>query len=97
MENEKIKGKIIKISGSVVDVRFPPEHMPSIYEALTVSPDGKSTVTMEVERHVGEGVVRCIMMSGSEGLYRGMEVTPTGEGISVPVGKCTLGRMFDVT
>ncbi|MCD8002609.1 MAG: F0F1 ATP synthase subunit beta [Clostridia bacterium] len=97
MEQEnKVRGTIIKISGSVVDVRFPTDNMPSIYEELRVLVKGKEA-SMEVLRHIGGGVVRCIMMTGSEGLYRGAEVTATGAGISVPVGKCTLGRMFDVT
>ncbi len=89
------KGKIVQISGSVVDVEFPDGALPKINEALSVTADGKKRV-MEVAQHIGNGVVRCIMLSESEGLKRGAEVEDTGSGISVPVGECTLGRMFNV-
>lgn len=88
-------GKIVQISGSVVDVEFPDGALPKINEALSVTADGKKRV-MEVAQHIGNGVVRCIMLSESEGLKRGAEVEDTGSGISVPVGECTLGRMFNV-
>ncbi len=90
-----MKGKIVQVSGSVIDVFFTDKPLPRIREALTVRLNDKTEV-MEVAQHIGDGVVRCIMLAGSEGLYRGMEVTATGEGITVPVGKVTLGRMFDV-
>ena len=88
-------GRIVKISGSVVDVEFEKREMPRIREALTVVLDEK-TLVMEVAQHIGEGVVRCIMLAGSEGLRRGMEVTSTHNSIRVPVGSSTLGRMFNV-
>ncbi len=89
-----MKGIIVRIEGSVVDVHFD-DGLPKIREALTVqTPSGKKT--MEVARHVGEGTVRCIMLSGTEGLGRGMEAESTGSGIKVPVGKATLGRLFNV-
>ena len=88
-------GKIVQISGSVIDVAFEPGQLPKIREALTVTLNNKKHV-MEVAQHIGDNMVRCIMLSGSEGLSRGMSVTATGSGISVPVGKCTLGRMFNV-
>ena len=88
-------GKIVQVSGSVIDVRFDEGKLPKIREALTVSLGDKELV-MEVAGHVGEGTVRCIMLAGSEGLYRGMDVESTGSGIEVPVGECTLGRMFNV-
>lgn len=88
-------GKIIQISGSVVDVLFDTEKLPKIKEALTVELDG-NTLVMEVAQHIGNKQVRCIMLAGSEGLYRGMDVTATGDFIKVPVGECTLGRMFNV-
>lgn len=88
-------GRIIEISGSVIDVEFEKHAMPRIREALTVVLNDK-TLVMEVAQHIGEGVVRCIMLAGSEGLCRGMEVTATGSGIRVPVGEATLGRMFNV-
>ena len=89
-------GKIIQISGSVIDVQFEKGHLPRIKDALTVKL-GEKILVMEVAQHIGEAMVRCIMLAGSEGLARGMEVTATGSGITVPVGEITLGRMFNVT
>ena len=88
-------GKITQISGSIIDVRFDAEHMPRIKEALVVSYHGEKRV-MEVAQHIGNKEVRCIMLSESEGLGRGMEVESTGKSITVPVGEATLGRMFNV-
>ena len=88
-------GKIIQISGSVIDVQFEKGHLPRIKDALTVKL-GEKTLVMEVAQHIGEAMVRCIMLAGSEGLARGMKVTATGSGITVPVGEITLGRMFNV-
>ena len=88
-------GKIIQISGSVIDVAFEKGNLPKIKEALTVSLYNKVRV-MEVAQHIGGNAVRCIMLSESEGLYRGMEVAATGNNICVPVGNATLGRMFNV-
>ena len=88
-------GRIIEVSGSVVDVAFDDLHIPKIKEALTVKVDDKVRV-MEVAQHVGGGRVRCILLSGGEGLSRGMEVETTGSAIKVPVGECTLGRLFNV-
>ena len=89
------KGKIIQISGPVVDVMFEKGPLPHIKEALTVENQGKQCV-MEVAKQLGNNVIRCIMLSASEGLCRDMEVTPTGAGITVPVGEKTLGRLFHV-
>jgi len=87
-------GKIIQVSGSVVDVRYPGTKLPAIKEALVaVTPAGPKV--MEVAMHVGEGRVRCILLSGGEGLSRGMTVLSTGNQIRVPVGTCTLGRIFN--
>ena len=88
-------GKIIQVSGSVVDVSFEPGHLPKINEALTVDIDDKQLV-MEVAQHIGNNAVRCIMLCGSEGLARNMVVKATGNTIQVPVGEATLGRMFNV-
>ncbi len=88
-------GEIVSIAGSVVDVRFPEGKLPKINEALTVTVNGETRI-MEAARHTGEGVVRCILLSGSEGLSRGMDVLATGKPICVPVGRQTLGRMFNV-
>ena len=89
------KGKIVQVSGPVVDVKFEEKPIPKLREALFVEVDGERK-TMEVSSHLGEGEVRCIMLAASEGLARDMEVTATGAGISVPVGDATIGRMFNV-
>lgn len=89
------KGKIIQVSGPVVDVWFEKGGLPHIKDALIVDNHGEQCV-MEAAKHLGDNVVRCIMLSASEGLCRDMEVTSTGEGISVPVGEKVLGRLFNV-
>lgn len=89
------KGKIVQIMGPVVDVEFPQNALPAIKDALTVENNGKKLV-MEVAQHIGNNTVRCIMLASSDGLYKDMEVTATGAGIAVPVGKETLGRLFNV-
>lgn len=89
-------GKIVTVSGPVVDVEFESGCLPKIKDALIVVNDGKEC-TMEVSKHLGKNTVRCIMLSSSDGLYKGMSVTATGDGIRVPVGKKTLGRLFNVT
>ena len=90
-----MNGKIVQVSGSVIDVAFEKGSLPKIKEALTVSLADKTRV-MEVAQHIGNNMVRCIMLSESEGLARGMDVVATGNNICVPVGKATLGRMFNV-
>lgn len=90
-----MNGKIIQVSGSVVDVAFEKGSLPKIREALYVLVNNKKRV-MEVAQHIGGNVVRCLMLSESEGLSRGLEVTSTGNNIRVPVGEATLGRMFNV-
>lgn len=87
-------GKITQIIGTVVDVEFPPEDMPTIFNALHTEIDGKRLV-LEVEQHVGNNWVRCLAMGPTEGLRRGVEVEDTGAAISVPVGDPTLGRLFN--
>ena len=89
------KGKIIQVMGPVVDVAFENGNLPHIQDALTVMDNGKRCV-MEVAQHIGGDVVRCIMLASSEGLYKDMEVEATGQGIAVPVGEKTLGRLFNV-
>ena len=89
------KGRITQVSGPVVDVRFPDDDLPLIKDALETEVDGKRKV-MEVQQHIGDDTVRCIMLSASEGLCRDMEVTTEGSGIKVPVGEKTLGRLFNV-
>ena len=87
-------GKIVQVMGPVVDIEFEGE-LPDIKDALEVTVDGKRLV-MEVSQHIGSGCVRCIMLAASEGLCKDMEVTATGDAIKVPVGKKTLGRLFNV-
>ena len=89
------KGKIIQVMGPVVDVAFEDENLPAIRDALEVN-NGDKKCVMEVAQHIGNDTVRCIMLASSEGLHRDMEVTATGAGITVPVGKATLGRLFNV-
>lgn len=88
-------GKISQIMGPVVDVRFQEGALPSIYNALTIPIDEK-TVTVEVAQHIGDNTARCVAMASTDGLKRGTSVTDTGKAISVPVGKETLGRIFNV-
>ncbi len=88
-------GTVAQVMGPVVDVRFEEGHLPAIYNALTI-PLGKGTLTVEVAQHIGDGEVRCIAMGSTDGLQRGTPVTDTGKGISVPVGRETLGRIFNV-
>ncbi len=91
----EIKGKIVQVSGPVVDVEFENGRLPAILDALECTYRQKRLV-MEVAQHIGGNVVRCIMLGPSEGLHRDMEVLATGGGISVPVGEKTLGRLFNV-
>jgi F-type H+-transporting ATPase subunit beta len=87
------QGKIVQIIGAVVDVEFPREHLPKVYEALKLE---KQDLTLEVQQQLGDGVVRTIALGSSDGLQRGMDVINTGAPISVPVGPQTLGRIMDV-
>lgn len=94
--SEKNVGKIIQIIGAVIDVKFSKEHMPALYNAIEVESDNGKIIA-EVAQHIGDDVVKCIAMSSTDGLRRGMSAVDTGGPISVPVGKETLGRMFNVT
>ena len=93
-------GTIVQCIGAVVDIQFPRDQMPKIYEALTLADEGSSFaekgLTLEVQQQLGDGVVRTIALGSSDGLRRGMKVTGTGAPISVPVGHGTLGRIMDV-
>ena len=89
------KGKVIQVMGPVVDVKFEEGCLPEILHALTM-PIGERTLTVEVAQHIGDNVARCIAMASTDGLSRGTEVTHTGAPISVPVGRQTLGRIFNV-
>ena len=86
-------GTTVQIIGAVVDVEFPSDQIPKVYDALVID---EADTTLEVQQQLGDGVVRTIAMGSSEGLKRGMSVTNTGNPISVPVGEKTLGRIMDV-
>jgi F-type H+-transporting ATPase subunit beta len=87
------QGKITQIIGAVIDVEFPRDSIPKVYEALKLK---DVDLTLEVQQQLGDGVVRTIAMGASEGLKRGLAVETTGGPITVPVGAATLGRIMDV-
>ncbi len=94
-------GKVIQITGPVIDVEFPPGELPAIYSALEIKRETKAAgagdlLTVEVQQHLGNNWVRTVAMSTTDGLSRGMDVVDTGAPITVPVGEITLGRVFDV-
>ena len=92
-------GRITQVIGSTFDVEFPESHLPSIYSAVTVGIDAggiKNTLTGEVQQHLGGGKVRAVALGSTDGLSRGLVVTDTGAPVSVPVGKETLGRVFNL-
>jgi len=92
---EKNVGKIVQIIGPVLDVKFEGEQLPNINDAIIVKYDNR-VITAEVAQHIGDNTVRCISMSSTDGLVRGIDVINTGKPISVPVGAPTLGRLFNV-
>ncbi|MGB8716862.1 MAG: F0F1 ATP synthase subunit beta [Rhodanobacteraceae bacterium] len=87
------QGKVVQIIGAVVDVEFPRDAVPKVYDALTVD---NTEITLEVQQQLGDGVVRTIALGSTDGLKRNLIATNTGEGIKVPVGEATLGRIMDV-
>ncbi len=89
------KGKVVQIIGTVVDVEFPPEELPAIYNAVEIEMGGGKLVA-EVEQHLGNNWVRCLAMGSTDGLGRGAEAVDMGQAISVPVGPPTLGRLFNI-
>jgi F-type H+-transporting ATPase subunit beta len=90
------KGRVVQVLGGVVDVEFPPDGMPEIYEAIEVSRENREPLVLEVEKHLGNGWVRCVAMDSTDGLQRGRPANSTGAPIQVPVGPETLGRVFNV-
>ena len=86
-------GNIVEVIGAVIDVEFPRDSVPKVYDALTIT---EGNLTLEVQQQLGDGIVRTIAMGASEGLRRGLEVSNTGQPITVPVGQQTLGRIMDV-
>ena len=89
-------GKIVQVIGPVVDIRFSPEELPAIRNAIKIEKDNSGTMVAEVAQHIGDDIVRCIAMSSTDGLVRGLECVDTGAPITVPVGNEVLGRMFNV-
>jgi F-type H+-transporting ATPase subunit beta len=90
------KGSIQQIIGVVVDVSFTDSELPSLYNALHIIRDGGDTLTLEVQQHLGDNIVRCVAMDSTDGLVRGQEVVDTGALITIPVGPATLGRLINV-
>jgi F-type H+-transporting ATPase subunit beta len=100
-QQEASVGRVVQVIGPVVDVQFDAKHLPLIYHALRITSEGFDVpepidIIAEVEQHLGEGHVRCVAMKPTEGLVRGMKATDTGEPITVPVGRATLGRVMNV-
>ncbi|NJN96028.1 MAG: F0F1 ATP synthase subunit beta [Anaerolineales bacterium] len=91
-----VEGRIRQVMGAVVDVEFPTERLPEIYDALEVPREGQDSLVLEVQQHLGNDVVRTIAMDATDGLRRGQPAISTGAPISVPVGPPTLGRIFNV-
>lgn len=89
----QVQGKIVQCIGAVVDVEFAHGQVPKVYDALKLE---GTALTLEVQQQLGDGVVRTIALGSSDGLKRGLMVTNTGNPITVPVGKATLGRIMDV-
>ena len=89
------KGRVVQVIGTVVDIEFPPEELPALYNAIEI-PRKEGKIVLEVEHHIGNNWVRCLSMMPTEGLERGIEAIDTGAPIAVPVGNATLGRLFDV-
>ncbi len=88
-------GRIVTVIGAVLDIRFSPEHLPNLLNAIEIDNNGHKLV-VEVAQHIGDDIVRCIAMGSTDGLVRGMEAVDTGASIKVPVGKETLGRIFNL-
>jgi F-type H+-transporting ATPase subunit beta len=95
--NTLTKGKVVQVLGAVVDIEFPPDQIPEIYNAVTTRPAGaEQDLTLEVEQLLGNNWVRCVAMGATDGLQRGVEAYDTGQPITMPVGEKTLGRIFNV-
>lgn len=93
---DKIRGTVVQVIGPVVDIEFPPEQLPEIYDAVEIPGDDDGRLVLEVQKHLGDDWVRCLAMDSTDGLRRGAEALATGAPISVPVGKATLGRLLNV-
>jgi F-type H+-transporting ATPase subunit beta len=93
---QQTTGRIVQVLGPVVDIVFPPDQLPEIYNSVQVTRDDGSVLTLEVQSHLGNDWVRAVAMSSTDGLRRGMDAVNTGKAIAVPVGKETLGRILNV-
>ncbi|MFC1990403.1 F0F1 ATP synthase subunit beta, partial [Chloroflexota bacterium] len=89
------KGKVVQVIGTVVDIEFPPDELPGLNNALEITSNGTKTV-LEAQEHIGNNWVRCLALSPTDGLARGVEAIDTGAPLSVPVGRPALGRLFNV-
>jgi F-type H+-transporting ATPase subunit beta len=92
----EVTGRVVQVLGGVVDVEFPRESLPDIYDAVEVQREGDEPLILEVEKHLGDNWVRCVAMDATDGLQRGTPASATGAPIKVPVGPTTLGRVFNV-
>ncbi|MFL7894102.1 MAG: F0F1 ATP synthase subunit beta [Anaerolineales bacterium] len=92
----EVAGRVVQVLGGVVDVEFPAENLPEIYDAVEVPREGDEPLVLEVEKHLGHNWVRCVAMDSTDGLQRGLSAFATGAPIKVPVGPSTLGRVFNV-
>jgi len=90
------EGTVVQIIGPVVDIEFPPEELPALYNAVHIARGHQETLTLEVAQHLGDNIVRAIAMAPTDGLFRGQKAVDTGQPITVPVGDATLGRIIDV-
>src|SRR5690606_36990119 len=98
-DNGKLVGRVLQVMGPVVDVEFPAGRLPELNSAVRVqyeSDDRKVDLTLEVAQHLGNDAVRCMAMASTDGLVRGMEAVGTGQPISIPIGRKTLGRVMNV-
>ncbi len=89
------KGRVVQVMGTVVDIQFPPEELPALYNAIEI-PHDQNKIVLEVQQHIGNNWVRCLALCPTDGLGRGIEAVDTGAPISVPVGRATLGRLFNI-
>ncbi len=90
------KGKVVQIIGTVVDIEYPPNELPALFNAIEIPTDG-GKIVLEAQEHIGNNWVRCLALSPTDGLGRGAEAIDTGAALTVPVGRATLGRLFNVT
>lgn len=90
------KGKVVQVIGSVVDIEFPPDELPALFNAIEIKGEGGIKLLLEAQAHVGNNWVRCLSLVPTDGLSRGVEAVDTGSPITVPVGKGVLGRIFNV-